>query len=250
MNGNYGWGLPIQASTFAKEIDLGIYAIHGIMFAIFILWSVFFVYLLVRYRARPGVPSEHWETGTLQSMIPDLIVLGIEICLILFYALPAWSRIKMTVPPEGKSNVVEIVAEQFAWTVHYPGADAKFGRSNAALVDAQNPAGLDAADDAGKDDVVTVNELHIPLGKPTVVYLSSKDVIHSLFIPEFRVKQDAMPGMKIPVWFEPTLTGKFEIGCAQLCGIAHSIMRADVFVHTPEEYEKWLAAQHPQTQPY
>ena len=246
---NYGWGLPIAASTFAKEIDSGIYLIHGVMFAIFILWSIFFVYLLIRYRKRQGVSAEHKEEGTLQSMIPDFIVLAIEIVLIVFYAIPNWSRIKITPPPAEKSNVIDIVAEQFAWNVHYPGADGKFGRTDPALVNAQNPIGLDPNDPVGKDDVVAINELHIPLGKPTVVYLTSKDVIHSFFIPEFRIKQDAMPGMRVPVWFEPTLTGKFELVCAQLCGLAHSMMRGDVYVHAPEEFEKWLSEQKPQSAP-
>ncbi|MBI4051447.1 MAG: hypothetical protein HY400_02965, partial [Elusimicrobia bacterium] len=90
------------------------------------------------------------------------------------------------------------------------------------------------------DDLVTVNELHIPLKKPTLVTMTSKDVIHSFFVPEFRIKQDVVPGMQAKIWFEPTQTGKFEIGCAQLCGLGHFRMRGDVFVHTPEEYQNWL----------
>ena len=87
--------------------------------------------------------------------------------------------------------------------------------------------------------------MHIPLGKPTVLHLSSRDVIHSFFVPEFRVKQDLTPGMKIPLWFEPTLAGSFEIGCAQLCGIGHSTMKGTVVVDAPEDFQAWLASQAP-----
>jgi len=243
---NYGWGLPVQASTFAPNIDFGIWVIHVAMFAIFILWSIFFVYLLIRYRRKPGVAADHGEGHPLKSLIPDFFVLAFEIALIAFYAIPGWSRIKMTTPPAQEANVVEMVAEQFAWDFQYPGADGKFGRRDAKFMDSANPLGLDPQDSAGRDDVVSINELHVPLGKPTVIYMTSKDVIHSFFIPEFRVKQDAVPGMRIPVWFEPTKAGTYELACAQLCGVDHSMMRGDVVVQTPKEYEAWLKSQTPQ----
>ncbi|MBI4063588.1 MAG: cytochrome c oxidase subunit II [Elusimicrobia bacterium] len=246
---NYGWGLPTAASTFAKEIDFGIYLIHAAMFAIFILWGIFFVYLLIRYRARPGVAAKHEEHGILASLIPDFIVLAFELCLIFLYAIPSWSRIKVETPGAQDSLTVEVTAEQFAWDIHYPGPDGKFGRRDPALVHASNVLGLDPNDPSALDDIVTVNEMHIPLGRPTLMGLTSKDVIHSFFVPDFRIKQDAVPGMRIPVWFEPTKTGKFEIGCAQLCGFGHALMRGDVFVHAPKEFENWLVDQKPALNP-
>lgn len=245
MNGNYHWGLPVAASTFAKDIDFGIYVIHAAMILIFVLWGIFFTYLLIRYRRRQGVPAETGHGSALKSLIPDFLVLVFEIGLIAFYALPVWSRIKMHTPDLAHVNQVQIMAEQFAWDVQYPGATGKFGRRDAQFVNSSNPIGLDPNDPAGQDNIVTINELHIPLGKPTLVTLTSKDVVHSFFIPEFRIKQDAVPGMAIPVWFEPTMTGKFELVCAQLCGLAHDTMRADVFVHTPEDYEAWLKQNRP-----
>lgn len=243
MNGNYGWGLPIQASTFAREIDFGIYLIHAAMIVIFVLWGVFFTYLLIRYRRRPGVPAVAKHGGLWNSLAPDIVVLIFEIGLIAFYAIPGWTRIKMRFPDPTESNVVEIIAEQFAWNIQYPGRDGRFGRKDPSFIDSANLVGLDPNDPAGKDDILTLNQLHIPLGKPTLVYLSSKDVIHSLFIPEFRIKQDATPGLKVRVWFEPTMTGKFEIACAQLCGAQHSNMRGDVEVHEPEAFKAWLKEQ-------
>ena len=243
---NYGWGLPIQASTYAKDIDFGIYLIHGAMFLIFILWSIFFAYLLIRYRQRPGVPAQGGDGHeSMLGLLPDFAVMTFEIGLIAFYALPSWSRIKQNFPQEKDANVVEIVAEQFAWNVHYPGPDGKLGKRESALVHFTNPIGLDKADPAAADDVVGSNELHIPLGKPTLIRLTSKDVIHSFFVPEFRIKQDAVPGMTIPVWVEPTAAGVYEIGCAQLCGFGHSLMRGTVVVQTPEDFAAYLAGGAP-----
>ena len=240
MNGNYGWGLPVQASTFAKDVDFGINLIHAAMILIFVLWGIFFAYLLFKYRRREGVKASYGHEGILKSLIPDFIVLLFEIGLVVLYAVPGWGRMKLHAPEPALSNNIRIVAEQFAWNIHYPGPDGKFGRISVDFIDSANVLGLDPGDPDGKDDVVTLNELHVPLGKPTLAELTSKDVIHSFFIPEFRIKQDAVPGMATPVWFEPILEGHFEISCAQLCGIGHSSMRGDVYSHSPEGFESWL----------
>jgi cytochrome c oxidase subunit 2 len=246
MNGNYGWGLPIAASTYAHDIDFGIILIHIAMIVIFVLWGIFFTYLLIKYRRRDGVPAEREkEHGVLSSLAPDIIVMVFEIGLIVFYAIPSWSRIKMEFPKPEEANQIDIIGEQFAWNVHYPGADGKFGRRDAKLVHFSNPIGLDRDDKDAQDDIVFANEIHMPEGKPTLIRLSSKDVIHSFWIPEFRIKQDAMPGMVIPVWVQPTQTGTFELSCAQLCGFAHSFMRAEVIVQTQDDFEAWLKSQAP-----
>lgn len=243
---NYGWSLPLAASTYAAKIDFGIWLIHAAMIAIFVLWGVFFTYLLVKYRARPGVPAvreddgkAHTAADELKSLLPDLLVMLFEIALIVFYAIPVWSRIKMSQPPTDAQLQLELVAEQFAWNVHYPGPDGKLGPRRVELVHFHNPIGLDRAHPDAADDVVMGNELRLPVNKPALIKLSSKDVIHSFFVPEFRIKQDMLPGMEIPLWVEPTVTGKFEITCAQLCGFGHSLMRGDVHVQTGEEFDAW-----------
>jgi len=263
--GKYGWSLPLAASSYAGEIDFGIWLIHAAMLGIFVLWGAFFVYLLVKYRARPGVPAEredHDDTpahisvpdsiskfpfaqllyrnkGELKSLIPDMIIMAFEIALIVFYAIPVWSKIKMTVPPVENPVRLEIVAEQFAWNVHYAGPDGKLGPRKIELVHFSNPIGLDRTDPRSADDVVMGNEMRLPVDKTAVIDLYSKDVIHSFFVPEFRIKQDMMPGLNIPMWVTPTKTGKFEIACAQLCGFAHSLMRGDAYVQTQEEFDAW-----------
>jgi cytochrome c oxidase subunit 2 len=240
----FNWGLPLAASTYAGEIDFGIRLIHWAMLAIFVLWGIFFTYLLIKYRRRDGVPAEREESHSVfKSLLPDILVLLFELVLIFTYALPVWSKIKMDVPPEGSSHRVDIIAEQFAWNAHYPGPDGKFGRRDPRLVHFSNPLGLDREDPAAADDITTANEIHMPLGQPTLIRLSSKDVIHSFFVPEFRIKQDAVPGMVIPVWVEPTTPGSFDIACAQLCGFAHSLMHGVVVVSEPEAYKQWASGQ-------
>ncbi len=262
---NYGWNLPEAASSYASSIDFGIWLIHAAMVGIFVMWGAFFIYLLVKYRARPGVPAvreDHDETpahitvpdsiskfpfaqllyknrSELKSLIPDMVIMAFEIALIVLYAIPVWSQIKMSTPKTDNPVLVEIVAEQFAWNVHYAGPDGKLGKRKIELTHFSNPIGLDRSDPASADDVVMGNELRLPVNRVAVFKLYSKDVIHSFFVPEFRIKQDLMPGLELPMWVEPTRVGKFEIACAQLCGFAHALMRGDAYVHTQEEFDAW-----------
>ncbi|MDE2511484.1 MAG: cytochrome c oxidase subunit II [Elusimicrobia bacterium] len=263
---NYGWGLPVAASTYAGKIDFGIYVIHVAMIGIFVLWGIFFAYLLIKYRQRPGVPAvreDHDDTpakisipdslskfpfaqllyknsGELKSLAPDLIVMLFEIVLIVFYALPVWSSIKMKFPDEKNAVVIRVVAEQFGWNVQYPGPDGSFAKGSPDLVHFNNPLGIDRKDPDAADDVIVANEIHMPVNRPVLIKLTSKDVIHDFFVPEFRIKQDAVPGMEIPVWVEPNRIGHYELACAQLCGFGHSLMRGDVYVDSQEDYDKWL----------
>jgi cytochrome c oxidase subunit 2 len=240
---NYTVGLPIAASTYAGQVDSCIKIVHYGMGVIFVLWGIFFVYCLARFRRRAGVRAVYPTGHGLGAFVPDLAVLVFEIWMIFFLGLPVWSTVKNDFPPADKANVVELVAEQFAWGFHYPGTDGKFGSRDAKYIDSANLIGIDYSSPNGQDDFLSENELHVPLGKPTILYMTSKDVIHSFFVPEFRVKQDVVPGMRIPLWFEPTQVGHFEIGCAQLCGLGHYRMRGEVVVDTPEAYDAWIKAQ-------
>ncbi len=118
-----------------------------------------------------------------------------------------------------------------------------FGKTDPKLISESNPLGLDPKDVNGQDDIITLNQLHIPVDTPVIVDLSSKDVIHSFSLPVMRVKQDVIPGQMIPVWFEAKSTGNFEIACAQLCGLAHYRMRGFLIVESKEDFAKWLNEQ-------
>jgi cytochrome c oxidase subunit 2 len=144
---------------------------------------------------------------------------------------------------------VKVVGEQFAWNVQYPGPDGKFGRTDISLVAADNPLGLDRRDPAAKDDVTTINQLNLPVDRPILVHLMSKDVIHSFGLYEMRVKQDAIPGMSIPVWFIPNRVGAYEITCSQLCGLGHFRMRGFVTVQTAADFQKWMDEQEKELRP-
>jgi cytochrome c oxidase subunit 2 len=139
--------------------------------------------------------------------------------------------------------IVRVTGHQFAWEVQYPGADGKFGRTDPKLVSAENLIGLDRKDPDAKDDIVTSNQLNLPENRPVLVHLSSQDVIHSFGLYEMRVKQDAIPGLDIPVWFIPNRVGEYEITCSQLCGLGHYRMKGFVTVQSAADYDKWMAEQ-------
>jgi len=180
----------------------------------------------------------------------------IEAILLVAFSIPLWAARVDHLPAENEALLVQVTGEQFAWNIHYAGPDGVFGRTNIQMIDVQsNPLGLDRSDPAAKDDVTTTNQLNLPVNRPIIVRLRSKDVIHSFGVPEFRVKQDAVPGLTIPVWFIPTVTTaemriktgnpqfQYEIACAQLCGLGHYRMRGFVTVQTAEEFQKWMDEQ-------
>ena len=169
--------------------------------------------------------------------------------LLVGYAIPAWVTRVAQFPPESEAFVVHVVGEQFAWNIHYPGPDGKFGRTDVGLMAADNPLGLDKSDPAAKDDITTINQLTLPVDKPVLVHLSSKDVIHSFGLYEMRVKQDAVPGLDMPVWFIPNRLGEYEISCSQLCGLGHFRMRGFITVQTAADYQKWYDDQEKELRP-
>jgi cytochrome c oxidase subunit 2 len=234
-------GLPPQASTHAASIDQMISLVHWLMLLLFVGWGAFFIYVLARFRKKANPVADYEGAhGKLSKGLEVLIVVA-EMVLLVFYAIPAWATRVRDLPAENEATVVRIVAEQFAWNVHYPGPDGKFGRTDVRRIAAENPIGLDRSDPDAKDDITTINQLNLPIDKPVLVHLSSKDVIHSFGLFEMRVKQDVVPGLDIPVWFIPNKLGDTEIACSQLCGLGHYRMRGFVSVKTDEAYKAWLA---------
>lgn len=245
----YGFGLPINISTHGAEVDHIIYLVHIFMFLLFIGWFTFLIIALIRFRQRPGHQAIYKLNHFKAPTYIEVAVAIFEVLLLVGFSFPALHRIKNVFPDPAKSLQVRILAEQFAWNVHYPGEDGIFGKTDAHLINPGNPVGLDSNDPAAKDDIVSINQLHIPVHKPVIVQLSSKDVIHSFGIPVMRVKQDVIPGQRIPIWFEATKTGNFEIACAQLCGLGHYRMRGFFIVETAEQFSAWLNSMKPAPPP-
>jgi cytochrome c oxidase subunit II len=242
-------GLPPDWSATGHQIDQLIVIIHWFMLALFVFWGAYFVYVLVRFRAGSNPKASYQGTRAGWSKFIEVGVVLFEIVLLVGFAFPIWSQRVSQRPPENEATRVRVVAEQFAWNFHYPGADGVWGRTDPTLIDtAANPLGLDRQDPAAKDDIHTLNNLYLPVDQPVILYLSSKDVIHSFFLPYMRVKHDAIPGQVVPIWFEAAETGQSEIGCAQLCGLSHFRMRGFLHVKEQAEYDAWLAEQVPVAQ--
>jgi len=209
--------LPEDVSTYGQEIDSLFYLIYYITAVTFILVTVLMIVFLVKYREQPGRRAIYTHGNTTLEIIWTIIPAAILIVLS-FMSVSTWAKVKRSVPPTDFE--IQVTAKQFNWEVVYPGADGKFGTP---------------------DDVNFDNDLHVPVNKVVRIHLGSKDVIHSFFLPNLRLKQDAVPGRTILVWFEATKPGKYELPCAELCGFGHSGMKGWLYVHTPEEYAKWAA---------
>lgn len=242
-------GLPVDASAHGPAIDRMMGWVHWLMLVLFVGWAIYFVWVLFRFRAKRQPVAIHEGTKTKLTTYVEVAVAIVEGVLLVGFAVPIWAQRVADFPPEEDSTVVRVVARQFNWSVHYAGADGIFGFTDPALVDPTNSIGLDRTDPGAQDDIVTINEMRVPVDKPVIVHLSSLDVIHSFNLPQMRVKQDAIPGMSIPIHFTPTmLTPEGEtwnIACAQLCGNSHYSMRGRLTVDTQEGYEAWLAEKAP-----
>lgn len=239
-------GMPENAAVHGGQIDFMMGLVHWLMIVLFLIWAPFFIYTLYRFRASKNPTANYHGVDSHLSTYQEVGVVVAELVLLFGFAVPTWAALRSddAYPTEDESVVVHVIAEQFAWNVHYPGPDGEFGERDVNLVDLQtNPIGLAPDDPAGADDVVTVNELHLPVDKPAIVHLTSKDVIHGFNLPQMRVKQDAIPGLSIPLYFEPTSTGEWEIACAQLCGFGHYRMRGYLTIQEQADFETWLSEQ-------
>ena len=237
-------GLPPLASAHGAQIDFIIWLVHLLMFALFIGWGIYFVYAILHFRKSQNPVANYHGVKSHASSYIEIAVAVAEVILLVGFSIPFWSKVVNALPDEKGATVVYVSAEQFAWDIHYPGPDGIFGKTDVRFVDKQsNPIGIDRSDPNGKDDIVTINQLHLPVNKPALIYLTSKDVIHCFSLPVMRVKQDVIPGMRMPVWFTPIKTGKFEIACAQLCGLGHYRMKGYLTIDSQEDFNKWLTQQ-------
>ena len=211
--------LPEAVTTTAPLIDRIFYVVLWITGTVFVLVQATLVWFLIRYRRREGRPA-HYTHGSqlvelIWTVIPALILVWLT-----FHSQRIWARVRGSPPPADLE--IEVTAEQFAWNIRYAGPDGQLNTT---------------------DDLATINQMHLPVNQTVLIHLKSKDVIHSFFVPQFRMKQDAVPGLTGRLWLSATKTGNFEIACAELCGLGHYRMRGFLVIETPEAFAAWLAEQ-------
>lgn len=242
------WWLPELISEHGAAVDRQFVLTLIVAGAVFFLAQAALGYFIWRFRARSGGRASHWHENskleTTWTVATAILFAGLAIG-----GNRVWARYYLT-PAPADAVTVEVTAQQFAWNIRYPGPDRKFGRTSASLINDANAnfLGLDDKDPAAKDDITTQNIMAIPVNKPVRVILRSKDVTHSFFVPQLRVKQDAVPGMAITVHFTAVKQGEYEIACAELCGMQHYKMRGRLLVLQPAEYENWLKQRAAQQQ--
>jgi len=224
------WG-SIDTTLFITLIISGIF---------FIAVTLFMAVALIRFRHKEGGRAAYQpESKKLETWL--IIVTSIGIAAMLAPGLVVYDDF-IRVPKNAYE--LEVVAQQWQWAFRFPGQDGKLGKSDIKFVDSVNPLGLDPKDSAGQDDVlIRSNEVHLPLDQPVKVLLRSKDVLHDFYIPQIRSKMDMVPGMVSYFWFTPTVIGKYEILCAEYCGVGHYNMRGYMIVEERTAFEQWLNSQ-------
>jgi cytochrome c oxidase subunit II len=237
------WWLPAGMAAAAPAIDNQFTRTFIAMGVVFVLAQVALGYFAWRYRERPQSQQATYSHGNIK-----LEVLWTALTAVLFIGLnltgsSIWAAERFE-PPKAGAIPIEVTGMQFAWYFRYPGADAKFGKTDPKQIDpsAGNEAaiGLDTGDPASKDDVVT-GTMYVPVNREVDLTLRAIDVIHSFFVPSLRFKQDAVPGLAIHMHFTPTQVGEYEIACAELCGLGHYKMHGMLHVVSQQDYDKWLA---------
>lgn len=208
-----------SVSTFGGRVDSLFWLVLIVSGVAFLLTEGTLIYFLFRYRRRDGNKARYIHGNRrleiAWTIIPGLLFFGLAV-----YQTGTWRHIRQELPLQSESLVISVEAEQFEWYATYAGPDGKFGT---------------------EDDIeAPVNVIHVPVNQKVIVQLASRDVLHSFFVPALRVKLDVVPGQTIPVWFEVTKPGEYEVACAELCGLGHYRMRAFLHAESEADFEAWL----------
>lgn len=243
--------LPVSSTLHGLRLDKMFWITMAILVFAFVVVNIFLFVFAYKYQYKEGrqayfFPQNH-KLEVIWTVIPAIVM-----AILVYYGWKEWSAITQK-EPEG-SEVIEIMGKQFAWQVRYPGLDGQLGNYSIKYVDAINELGMDLNDKSSWDDFIPT-ELHVPKGKPVLLRIRARDVIHSVFIPHFRLKMDAVPGMPTKFWFVPYKSTQemrdelgnpdfnYELACTEICGRGHFAMRLIVIVDEPEEYVKWYKLQ-------
>ncbi|MET0588356.1 MAG: cytochrome c oxidase subunit II [Novosphingobium sp.] len=232
------WQTPLASNWGA--IDSALNITLWICGAVFVALNLFLAHTIWRYRNRPDHKA-HYEPENPKLEKQLTLITAVGIIGMLAPGLWAWNQF-ITVPKD--ATIVEAVGQQWQWSFRYPGPDGVLGAAAVKHMTPENPLGLDPLDPFGRDDILAEgNELHLPAGQPVKLVLRSKDVLHNFYVSEFRAKMDLVPGIVTYFWMTPTIRGKFDVLCAELCGVGHHEMRASVVVDSTKNYQSWLAQQ-------
>ena len=230
------WFTPLAADW--ASMDLTVDLTFWVTGVVFIILNLFLVWVIVKYRHRKGVRA-HYEPESHRLEWWLTVITSIGVVAMLAPGLWVWARV-VDVPDDAAE--VEVIGQQWHWSFRFPGEDGVLGQTDVFLMNVENPFGMRPDDPAGQDDILISNpELHLPIGKPYKFVLRSKDVLHNFTVPQFRVKMDLVPGMTPYAWLKPTVAGRYDIMCEELCGIAHYAMRGAVVVEEQAAFEDWLA---------
>jgi cytochrome c oxidase subunit II len=244
--------LPEAASEHGKKIDSMFWTTMAVIGLAFVITHILLFYFPYKYQYKEDRKAAFYPENDRLELVWTIIP-AITMAVLVFSGVKVWSDIKSEAPKN--SVVLEIMGKQFNWEVRYPGADGRLGNHNYKLTDDSNVMGVDFSDEASLDDV-RPTEIHLPKGRPVLFKIRARDVLHSVFLPYFRQKMDAVPGMPTNFWFVPTKTTdemradlnnpkfQYELACTEVCGRGHFAMKFIVVVHEEDDYNQWVAEQN------
>jgi cytochrome c oxidase subunit 2 len=244
------WWFPPSISEHGHNIDAQFVRTLWITGIVFVASQLALAWAIVKYRAR-GQRAAYSHGNNMMEGVWTVATIILFVGLG-FWGKYAWAELHFQSPGPNPYQV-EVIGEQFKWSFRLPGPDGQFGRYKSldfvekeiAQGRRSSPWQLDPADPAGADDIILPvgSNLAVPVNRPVQIFTMGKDVIHSFAVRELRIKQDAVPGLRVPIHFTATQTGEYEIACMELCGLSHHQMRAFLLVKTPEDLEKWIKEQ-------
>jgi cytochrome c oxidase subunit 2 len=238
------FGIPENYSSHGGQVDHMIDIVQWFMLALFVGWTIFLFYCMVRFWHRNNPKASYVGVRSHLSTHLEAGVIIVEAVLLFGFAFPLWAqRVDSWDNLKNREIArVRVVGKQFGWNYQYPGADSKFGRNDPALISASNELGIDYTDPNALDDFTT-SSLKLPVNVPAVLLIGTKDVIHNYCIVPMRVQQDAIPGRQIPMWFTPIKTLETSVVCAQLCGEGHANMLGTMEVVPKAQYDTFAKTQ-------
>ncbi|MET0961288.1 MAG: cytochrome c oxidase subunit II [Noviherbaspirillum sp.] len=233
------WRLTPIASNW-REMDDTLAITFFVTAVFFVAVNLLVAYMVYRFRHRAGSRASYQPEN---SRLERWLIVATSLAIIGLLAPGLFVYAKYVKAP-AEALELEVLGQQWQWRYRFPGAGGKLGRADTSLVSGTNPFGLDPRDPVAQDNVlVNSNEVHLPLDRPVKIILRSHDVLHDFYVPQFRARMNMVPGMISSFWFTPTKAGRYEVLCAQLCGVGHFSMRGMVVVEEAAQFQAWLARQ-------